>query len=211
METEAVSRMPEGLRGDLHEMSQQTVEMLKLTREGFRKQNARLLELAEKLGREIHEREKALTELVVNRSAGEAESLEGDREIFFVPMHLERIGDNIEFLVRAIKTVVREGIPFTDRAMKEVNALFEQAIGLIESVRDVILTKNKLLMRHMLEEGHRFEEMADEFTLIHQKRLIEGVCMPRASSVYVAIVDYFKGIASHVRQIVQQLSAAASS
>ncbi len=211
MESETVSRMPEGLRGELHEMSQQTVEMLKLTREGFRKQNTGLLELAEKLGREIHQREKALTEFAVKRSAGHAESLGRDQEIFFVPMHLERIGDNIEFLVRAIRTVVQEGIPLTDRAMKEVNALFEQAIGLVESVRDVILTKNRLLMREMLEEGQRYEEMANEYMLIHQKRLIEGVCMPKASSVYVAIVDYFKGIASHVCQIVQQLSAAAPS
>ncbi len=66
-------------------------------------------------------------------------------------------------------------------------------------------------MREMLEEGQRYEEMANEYMLIHQKRLIEGVCMPKASSVYVAIVDYFKGIASHVCQIVQQLSAAAPS
>jgi hypothetical protein len=35
--------------------------------------------------------------------------------------------------------------------------------------------------------------------------------MPKASSVYVAIVDYFKGIESHVRQIAQKLSAGAKS
>lgn len=107
--------------------------------------------------------------------------------------------------------MVQEGIPFTDRAMREVNALFEQAIGLVGCVRDVIATKNRVLLRHMLEEWQRYEEMANEYSLFHQQRLVEGVCMPKASSVYVAIVDYFKGIGSHVRQIAQKLSAAAPS
>jgi Na+/phosphate symporter len=60
-------------------------------------------------------------------------------------MHLERIGDNIELLVRAVRTMVREGILFTDREMSEVNALFEQAIGLVECVRDVIRRNNRVL------------------------------------------------------------------
>lgn len=95
--------------------------------------------------------------------------------------------------------------------MREVNALFEQAIGLVECVRDVIPTKNRFLLEHMLEAGQRYEEMANGYALFHQQRLVEGVCMPKASSVYVAIVDYFKGIESHARQIAQKLHAAAAS
>jgi hypothetical protein len=46
--------------------------------------------------------------------------------------------------------------------MSEVNALFEQAIGLVECVRDVIRRNNRVLLKHMVEEGHRYEEMANE-------------------------------------------------
>jgi Na+/phosphate symporter len=211
MESEAVVGKPEGVRGELHEMCQQTVEMLELAWKGFRKQYKGPLELAEKLGREVHQREKALTKLAVKKSAGQAAALGADQELLLVPMHLERIGDNIEFLVRAIRTMVREGILFTDQEMSDVNALFEQAIGLVECVRDVIRTKNRVLLKHMVEEGQRYEEMANEYTLFHQQRLLKGVGMPKASSVYVAIVDYFKGIESHIRQIAQKLSAVAES
>ncbi|MFQ5801547.1 MAG: hypothetical protein ACE5JQ_01460 [Candidatus Methylomirabilales bacterium] len=210
MESEAVAGKPEGVRGELHEMSQQTVEMLELAWKGFRKQYRGPLELAEKLGREVHQREKALTKLVVKKSADQAGTPEADQELFLVPMHLERIGDNIEFLIKAIGTMVRGGILFTDQETAEVNALFEQAIGLVECVRDVIRTKNSVLLKHMLEEGHRYEETANEYTLFHQQRLVKGVGMPRASSVYVAIVDYFKGIGSHACQIAQKLSADAT-
>ena len=207
MEWEAPLAMPERLRGEIQEMCQKTVEMLRLTWEGFRKQDTGLLQPAERLGREIHQREKALTELVVKKPAGQAGALGEDQALFFVPMHLERIGDNIEFLVRAIRTMVQEGIPFSERAMREVTALFEKAIELVECVRDVIPTRNRILIRYILEEGQRYEEMADEYALAHQQRLIEGVCMPKASSVYVAILDYLKGIEWHTRQIAKKLSA----
>ncbi|MFN3476815.1 MAG: PhoU domain-containing protein [Candidatus Methylomirabilales bacterium] len=204
---EAIVGMPERLRDEIHEMCQQTVEMLKLTWEGFRKQDVRPLQPAEKLGREIHQREKALTALVVKRSADQAGAVGSDQALFFVPMHLERVGDNIEFLVRAIKMMVQEGIPFSERAMREVNTLFEKAIELVEGVRDVILTKNRVLIRYILEEGQRYEEMANEYALAHQQRLIEGVCMPKASSVYVAILDYLKGVEWHTRQIAKRFSS----
>jgi len=207
MARELVVGRPETLRGEIHEMCQQTVEMLRLTWEGFRKQDPRPLEPAHTLGREIHRREKALTELVVRAPAAPGVAGPGP-ELLFVPMHLERIGDNIEFLVRATQTMVREGVPFTERAMREINALFEKAIELMECVRDAVLTRNRVLVAHVLAEGQRYERIADEYALAHQQRLIEGVCMARASSVYLALLDYLKGIEWHTRQIAQRLSAA---
>lgn len=208
MEEKAVVGFPEKLQDEICEMCQQTVEMLRLTWEGFRKQDPGPLRPAEKLGKQIHEREKALTELVVKRPTGQGAAFGVEQEIVFVPMHLERIGDNIELLVRGIKTMVQEGIPFTERAMREVNILFEKAIELTECVRDVIRTKNRVLIRHILQEGQRYEEMANEYALAHQQRLIEGVCMAKASSLFVAILDYLKGIEWHIRQIAPKLSPA---
>ena len=126
-------------------------------------------------------------------------------------MHLERVGDNIEFLVRAIRMVVQEGIPFSERAIKEINALFEKAIELAECMRDAVATNNKVLTRHILEEGRKYTQMADEFALFHQERLIEGLCVPKSSSVYLAILDYLKGIESHIRQMAQKLSSGSPS
>ncbi len=80
MESEAVVGKPEGVRGELYEMSQQTVEMLELAWKGFRNQYKGPLELAEKLGREVHQREKALTKLAVKKSAGQAAALGADQE-----------------------------------------------------------------------------------------------------------------------------------
>jgi hypothetical protein len=37
---------------------------------------------------------------------------------------------------------------------------------------------------------------------------VEGLCMPKASSLYVAILDDLKGIEWHTRQIAQKLAGA---
>ncbi|HEX9145262.1 MAG TPA: PhoU domain-containing protein [Candidatus Binatia bacterium] len=188
-------------RKEIQSMCQQNVQMLTLTARAFATQSTTTLESANNLGRDIHQLEKALTEMIVKHLAGEEKTLEANKEILFVPMHLERVGDNIEFLIRAVDTMIKAGMPFTERAMGEVNTLFRKAIELLECVRDTVLTKNKILMQHIVDEGKQFDSRVDEFALLHQQRMIEGVCVPKASSLYLAILDYLKGIESHCRQI----------
>jgi Na+/phosphate symporter len=131
---------------------------------------------------------------------------EGVQGLCLVPVHLERIGDNVELLGRALTAVIREGIPFTERAVKELNTLFARALELLECVRDVILTQNRVLLRHIQSEGQRYEELVNEYALFHQQRLIEGLCLPKASSLFVALLDYLKGITEHIGQIADKLS-----
>lgn len=191
-----------GLR-DIQEMCQKTLEMLRLTGDAFRTQEAALLERIARLGREVHRQEKTLTAAM---APGPAAAGGGARDYWFVPMHLERVGDNLEALVGAIRTMRDEGVPFTDRAVRELSGLFERAGELLECVRDAMITGNRVLIRYVTDRGTQFAQLADDYALAHQQRLIEGVCMPRASSVYLAMLDYLKGVESHTRQIAQKLA-----
>jgi Na+/phosphate symporter len=208
MERGAAIAAPDRLRSEVAEMCQQAIAMLQLTWEGFKRQQTATLQRAEQLGREIHQREKALTALAVG---GSSEAPEAVGELVFLPIHLERIGDQIELLIKATRRMIQDGIPFTERAIKEINTLFAKGIELLECVRDVIQTRNRVLLRYILEEGERYQGLADAYGLSHQQRLIEGVCMPKASSIFVAMLDYLRGIEWHTRQIVQKLGPAPQS
>ncbi len=179
------------------------IEMLKSTREMFLKERRSLLASILDVGLHVHQMEKALTAGAVPGAGGKP----GDLERVFVPMHLERIGDNIEALARGVDRVGREGVPFTDRARREIDTLIEKALELLEATRDVLRTGNRTLIRHILTEGPRFEAMATEFALFHEERLIQGLCRPTASSIYLAIIDYLRGIERHEREIARKLSA----
>ncbi len=194
------------LSSEAQEMCQKVLEMLHLARDGFQRQDSQRLERTANLGREIHEREKELTQRIPGRFAGRS-GIGIEAEYSFLPMHLERIGDNVEFLVRAISRTLAEGVPFSERALKEIDTLFEKVIELVECTRDAIGTENKVLLRHILEEGRNYERLVSDYALFHQERLIEGVCSPKSSSVYLAILDYLKGIEEHIRQMAQKLMA----
>ncbi len=186
-------------------LADRTIEMLKATRELFLKERRALVASIVALGQEVHNLEKALTAGAVPGAGGAP----GDVERVFVPMHFERIGDNIESLAHAVDRLCREAIPFTDRARREIDTLMEKALELLEATRDVLRTGNRILIRHILTEGPKLESMATEFALFHEERLIQGLCRPMASSIYLAMIYYLRGIERHQREIARKLSAEA--
>jgi len=185
----------------LHALFQDTLEMLSLTWASFRRHDAAALAKAESLGRDVHRREKELTQrFLATPSVVDA--------LRFIPAHLERIGDAAEGLIRCLRTMEMEGTVFTDRGVREISTLFDKAIDIVECARDLTSTGNRFLARHLEAESSRFHELADEFARAHEERLIEGVCLPRASSVYLAILDYLREIVRHARRVADRFPAA---
>jgi phosphate uptake regulator len=81
-------------RAEILSMSEKTLAMLQIVRDGFRKQQSSALGVAERLGREVHRHEKALMETLVTVADVSTRPC-SDEDTVFVPMHLERVGDNI--------------------------------------------------------------------------------------------------------------------
>jgi len=175
-------------------------DMLLLTWAGVRAPSAAALDTAAALGRDIHKAEKDLTERLV-AVPDEAAHLR------LVPAHVERIGAAIEELIRACQVMEAEGIMFTPRGMREVNALFERAVELIECAGDLTLTGNRVLARHVELESMRFQDLATEYGRAHEERLVEGSCRPASSSAYLGILDHLREITRHARQIAVRIAA----
>ena len=175
------------------------LEMLALAWRSFERHDPAGLDRAERLGVTIHKREKELTE-------GLLASLTESGTTFFVPGHLERIGDAAEGLVRCLRGMEAENTTFTDGGTREVNELFERAIELTQCAGDLTLTGNRVLARHIEIESMRFEDQAAGFVRAHERRLIDGVCSPRASSAYLAMLDYLLEIVRHARRIASRVT-----
>jgi len=182
-------------------MCESTKEMFELTFEGLRKLNKERLSQAEEIGQEIHLKEKTLVPLIIAALSKSREPARNLELLSLVPTHLERIGDNIELLIRCSNSIIEEGICFSDKALKEINMLFENLTELLQYVGDIIKTNNKVLVTHVLEEIKNFQEIVNEYSIWHYDRLIEGSCLPKASSSYLAIIDYLSEIASHIKWI----------
>ena len=179
-------------------------EMLLLTWEGFKRADKDRLHKAERIGRELHEKEKMLTHsIMVKYSRGERAS--SQIGLGYIPSDLERIGDNIELLLRCNLTIIKEGVCFSDRAIKEINTLFDKAIKILQSASDALKANDKDKLVNVKEEGRILQEIINEYSLSHYDRLIGGLCMPKSSSSYLAILDYLSGIEKHIRNIVEKM------
>jgi Na+/phosphate symporter len=180
----------------------EAIDMLSLTGASFRRHDPQMLEPAEALGRSIHKREKDLTALLVAGAAND--------RLRFVPSHVERIGDAVDGLIRCLRTMETEETRFTDRGVREINTLFENAIELLRCARDLALTGNRVLARHIQIEGTRFHQLASDFAQAHEQRLIKGVCVVGASSAYLAILDHLREVVRHTQRIADRATATAS-
>ena len=127
----------------------------------------------------------------------------------FVPGHLERIGDQAETILRCVRTVLRDGIPFSDRAIAEIEELMMRATELLRLVHDALETRNRFLLDAVARKGSALGSRAAAFAEAHERRLVEGVCVPQASPLFLAILDSLRGLEWHARQIGQRLRTGA--
>jgi Na+/phosphate symporter len=206
MDSHRVVHALDAERGEIVAMADEAVQMLCGVLDAFGHLDPRTTDVVSDIGRHIHQREHGLISRLSGRPAtGSSPGSPIDEDVIFVPMHLERIAENIDRLAAARAGMLHDGTLFTDRASREVGGLLLSAIEMLEGVRDAIRTGNLVLIRYVLEAGRSFEMRANEYALFHEKRLVEGVCQPRASSVYLAMVDDLKGIEWHARQIAEKL------
>jgi hypothetical protein len=100
----------------------------------------------------------------------------------------------IERLLFRMLAKVRMRLLFSEKAFGELRNLFNIMEGQLRDTKDYVATKNphlKQAVRHGMEQ---LMNLADDYAMIHQERLIGGLCVPEASYVYVDMTDSFKRV-----------------
>ncbi|MGB6068139.1 MAG: hypothetical protein WBG50_25310 [Desulfomonilaceae bacterium] len=161
------------------------------------------LKECDRLAKEIHDEEKGLTgDLVCNPSETTGDLL---KTVVLFPGHLERVGDFLESILNVVRIKERQGVPFSDKAMAEIGELFDLFTEMLVNFRDVLLTRNRALLEKTLQQADRVGELSIEFLVSHEDRLLEGLCSPFASSLFLDILDSLKHAAIHVREMCEAL------
>lgn len=199
---------PETLRNSAVEMCVHATEMLRLARDAFRHYSAGTLQDLADIARHLHHHEKRLTDHVAMQLRARPASLGSAEPLAFLPAALERIGDSVEALARCIGVLHRDDIPLSERGHLEILNLFGRSIELLERVTASIRRSGSETVGSIREAGEGFQAYCDEIALYHQDRLIRGVCKPRASSVFLSMLDSFREIERYVRRMTVQIEKA---
>lgn len=124
-----------------------------------------------------------------------------------VPVHLVRIGECTDNLAGCIEKIIKEKLLFSDRAIEEVTFLLQRLMDILRPMSDIILARNAILAKYVNESEAGVVKRALEYATLHEERLIEGLCIPFASSLYITMLDEIKNIAWHTKEIATKLTA----
>ncbi len=160
------------------------------------------IDKCERLALEIHQEEKGLTGDLVCSPATAGDIL---KTVVLFPGRLERAGDLLESIINVVRTKARDGIPFSDKALAELEQLFDLLTNILTDFGDLVMTPNRTLADDLLAKQGKLGQMTVDFALAHEDRLIGGVCSPKASSLYLDILDSVKNVNGHIRKMTESL------
>lgn len=154
------------------------------------------------LGQDIHHEEKQLTGDLVCSPATTGEVL---KALVIFPGHLERVGDYVESIINCARIKARDSIPFSDKAHAELTQLFDVLSDVLANIREALAKSSWEALEPVREKQKRIGQMTVDFALAHEDRLLGGLCSPKASSLYLDILDSVKGANEHLARMVESL------
>jgi Na+/phosphate symporter len=101
---------------------------------------------------------------------------------------------SLDSLINKMERKVEANIPFTKEAHAEIEELFDIMHAQFIDTKDYIATKNQHLKKAIKSSKEKLIELAEKYDLVHQQRLVTGICIPRASYFYIDITQSLRRI-----------------
>jgi Na+/phosphate symporter len=189
------------LNQKLHEMFKEMLLVLESVKQGFFTQSQTTLMEAETKLTAILTANLPFTEELVKK---EIKNLAEKRYLNLLPQ-LQLMAVNLRNLINEKNKKIELNLLFTDKAMNEIKELYALMQIQFQDTTDYILTRNSHLRLHIKTGMENLFKKADEYVTGHETRLITGVCMPRASYSYLAIVDSIKAVSRELASFYEKL------
>jgi Na+/phosphate symporter len=194
-------KMDKEIREKMILVCQSLMKMLALAFEGFRRPTEKSFKEAEEVKDKIHQYSSELTSFIISKSPSSEKGREWAKSYLSIASGFDRMTYNIEGILDRLKAKSENHILFSDRAVKEVNDVFQEAMRLLENLPNLIATQNKLLAQRIGEEIRSIFKIANGYSEEHEERLIQGICVPKSSPIYLGILESLKGVIGHTLEV----------
>jgi len=134
----------------------------------------------------------------------------GKKPYLSIASSLDRMTYNIEGILDGLRAKSQNHILFSDQAVKEVNDVFQEAMRLLENLPNLVTTRDKLLAQRIGEEGRVMLKIANGYSEVHEERLIQGICVPKSSPIYLGMIESLKGVIVHILEVSGKIVAVSS-
>jgi len=192
-------------------VSQNLIKMLELAFEGFRRSTEKSFKEAEEVNDRIHQYSSELTSSIISKSPSSERGREWAKSYLSIASSFDRMTYNIEGILDRLRTKSQNHILFSDRAVKEVNDVFQEAMRLLENLPNLITTQYKRLAQRIGEEVRTIFKIANGYSEGHEERLLQGICVPKSSPIYLGILESLKGVIVNTLEVSGKIVSLSSS
>jgi Na+/phosphate symporter len=189
--------MDQEIRKKMILVCQSLMRMLELAFEGFRRPTERFFEEEEEFEDKIYEYSSELTSSIISKSRLSEKEKERVKPYLSIASSLGRLTYSIQGTLDRVRGKSENHILFSDQADKEVNDVFQETMRLLKNLPDLFATESKPLAQRIGEEGRSMFKIADGYSEDHEERLINGICVPEHSPLYLSIIESLKGVMVH--------------
>jgi Na+/phosphate symporter len=189
--------MDKEIKGKMVLVCQNLMRMLNLASVAFREPTGKSFKEAEEVKDTILQYSSELTSFIISKSPSSEKGKGWAKPYLSIASSFDRMTYNIEGILERVRGKSENHILFSDGAVKEVNDIFQEAMRLLEYLPNLITTENKLLGQRIGEEGRSVFEIVNTYSEEHEERLIQGICEPKHSPVYLGMLESLKGVMVH--------------
>lgn len=192
------------------QVCQSLIKMLGLAFQGFRKLTEESLKQVEEAKKEVERYSTELKKHLISKSSVDEKGKEWVRPYLSIASSFDRMAHNIEGIVDRLRNMVRDHILFSDHALREVNDIFQEAMVLLKSLSNLILTQKKSVAQHIGEQVRSVFKIVNRISEEHEERLIQGICVPKSSPMFLGILESLKGVIAHTLEVSGKIVSIAS-
>ena len=200
-----MKKLYEEVRNEMHEIGMRTENCMVLFQRAFIRNSLDPLNVCREKLAVIRNGEPALAKKL--KELGRKDETKKECSVTF--QHLMRICGVLADLTEPLEKKIKGSILFSDRAVTEISFLSQNLAELLKATADLILVKNPILVRYVMESETMVSKMTIEYATHHEERLIEGLCHTEASPLFLNILENFKKIAWETKEIAKCMSGEA--
>jgi Na+/phosphate symporter len=175
----------------VHELLEEIGPILKEIYKGFVKEKIDLLKDSRLQFRECLKKRLPGVEMLIQ----ERDKSEAVQKFLIALPHLQRVGLAVNSLIDKMELKAETKTLLSQKAIDEMKQLMEAVGKEFNDVKDYYLTKNPILKQQVETDMEKVRQLVDDFDIIHQNRLIGGMCVPQASYLYIDMTDSLKRMA----------------
>jgi len=173
---------------------QSLTKMLELALEGFQRPTEKFFEEEEEFEDRIYEYSSELTGFIISKSSSSEKGKERIKPYLSIASSLGLLTYNIQSTLDRVRGKCEHHILFSEKAVKEVNDVFQGTLRLLKNLPDLLTTESKSHAQRIGEEGRSMVKIAEAYSEDHEERLINGICVPKHSPLYLGIIESLKAV-----------------